>query len=483
MNQQPKALLLLVSVQMWECFSFYGMRVLLVLYMIHNLRFSDSQAFGVFALYTALVEFGGILGGIAADRFLGLRKAITLGGWLILSGHLALALASETLFFFPALSLIIIGSSLFSSNLSALLGLFYEGQDGRREAGYTLFYAGINLGSLLASLLCGYVGDQFGWHYGFGLAAIGMLIGNTLFRCYGNVLEEKGKANPVRITKRGGILAAYLVVLAVVLISQGLRHEQFVIPLVPWIFLATIAYVAYRLVKEDASGMQKIAKAVLYILAIAVFFAAEEQMGTSITLFSDRHTTKSLGSIPIPPSVLLSINPAIIIVFGTLMNRLAGKISGVLKIVAPFCIAACAYMALAWACPEGRPVPVLCVLGMTAAVAFAELLVGPAAYSFCAEIAIKRHQGMVMGLVPIGFSLASVIGGYLAKWMAIDEGGLVPSLQVYREGFFAIGILLLSAGAILGICLALVSKSALRFGGKGFLAAGQCRDKADAEQA
>lgn len=462
MNKQPKALLLLVSVQMWECFSFYGMRVLLVLYMIHNMKFTDAQAFGVFALYTALVEFGGILGGIAADRFLGLRKAITLGGWLILSGHLILAVASETLFFFPALGLIIIGSSLFSSNLSALLGLFYEEQDSRREAGYTLFYAGINLGSLLASLLCGYVGDQFGWHYGFGLAAIGMAVGNSLFYCFGNVLEEKGKASPMKISKKSGIFAAYLVILAVVLISEGLQHEELVFPIVSWIFLATIAYAAYRLVKEDAAGLQKIAKAVLYILAIAVFFAAEEQMGTSITLFSDRHTTKSLWNIPIPPSVLLSINPAIIIVFGALMNRLAGKVTGAFRILVPFCIAASAYMALAWASPDGQPVPMLFVIGMTAAIAFAELMVGPAAYSFCSEIATKRHQGMVMGLVPIGFSLASVIGGYLAKWMAIDEVDLVPSLQIYREGFLGIGILLLSAGAILGIGLALASKMKMK---------------------
>ncbi|MCE5315796.1 MAG: peptide MFS transporter [Parachlamydia sp.] len=458
MKQQPKALMLLVSVQMWECFSFYGMRVLLVLYMIHNLKFTDTQAFGVFALYTALVEFGGILGGIAADRCLGLRKAISLGGWLILSGHVILAFGSETLFFFPALALIIIGSGLFSSNLSAMLGLFYEEQDGRREAGYTLFYAGINLGSLLASLLCGYVGDQFGWHYGFGLAAIGMLIGNSLFHYFGAVLEDKGKASPKQVSKRGATLVPFLLILAVLLISQGLQNEEMVFPLVPWVFLATIAYVAYRLVQEDSAGVQKIAKAMLYILAIALFFAAEEQMGTSITLFSDRHATKSLWSIPIPPSVLLSINPAVIIIFGTLMNRLSGKISGALRMILPFSIAACAFVVLAWASPDGRPVPVLFVIGMTAAVAFAELMVGPTAYSFCAEIATKKHQGMVMGLVPIGFSLASVIGGHLAKWMAIDEADLVPSFEVYREGFLSIGVILFSAAAILGIGLILVSK-------------------------
>ena len=177
---QPKALMLIASVQMWECFSFYGMRVLLVLYMIHQLGWSDAQAFGIFALYTGLVEFGGIIGGMVAEKFLGLKRAISLGGWLIMSGHLTLALG-ESFLFFRALALIIVGSSFFSTNLSALLGLFYGENDARRESGFTLDHAAINLGSLLASLLCGYVGELLGWNYGFGLAAIGMLSGNLTF--------------------------------------------------------------------------------------------------------------------------------------------------------------------------------------------------------------------------------------------------------------------------------------------------------------
>ena len=112
-SRQPKALYLIASVQMWECFSFYGMRVLLVLYMINILHFTDAKAFGIFALYTGLVELGGIIGGMLADRFLGLRRAISLGGWLIASGHLTLAFGCHSQVFFPALALIIVGSSLF----------------------------------------------------------------------------------------------------------------------------------------------------------------------------------------------------------------------------------------------------------------------------------------------------------------------------------------------------------------------------------
>src|SRR5262249_9808476 len=152
-------------------------------------------------------------------------------------------------------------------------------------------------------------------------------------------------------------------------------------------------------------------------------------------------------------SVLLSINPAVIIICGSLMNNLTRKIASSIayRMVLPFAVAALAFIGLAWACPAGealQPVPIFFVIGMTAAVAFAELMIGPSAYCACSEIASKQHQGMVMGLVPIGFSLASVIGGHLAKWMAIEEPDL--SLEIYRDGFLTIGALLLAAAVVFG---------------------------------
>lgn len=454
MNRQPKALYLIASVQMWECFSFYGMRVLLVLYMINILHFSDAKAFGIFALYTGLAELGGIVGGMIADRFLGLRRAITLGGWLIASGHLTLALGSHTQVFFPALALIIVGSSLFSTNLSALLSLYYEDEDPRREAGYTLFYAGINLGSLLASLLCGFIGEQFGWHFGFGLAAIGMLMGNLTLQFFGAILEGKGCERVLR--KTAWIPMVFLICFGVFCVSQSMVYEHIVIHFVPWICLLAVGYVAFRLF--NSAGPIKLARLILYLLGLALFFAAEEQMGSSLMLFSDRYATKAMLGVPIPPAVLQSINPAVIIVFGTLMNVLCQRLrGGALRIVISFAMAAVAFGGLVAACAYAvPPIPILLVMGAVLLISIAELMIGPAVYSFCSELATGGNKGMVMGLIPIGFSLASAIGGYLSKRMAVDEE--MPSLGIYQDGFATIAAVLLLAAVLIGSALMIVSR-------------------------
>lgn len=449
---QPKALYLIVAVQMWECFSFYGMRVLLVLYMISQLNFSDSKAFGIFALYTGLVELGGILGGIVADRLLGLRRAIILGGWLILAGHLSLAFGSRETFFFPALALIIVGSSFFSTNLSALLGQFYKKEDSRRESGFTLFYAGINLGSLLATLLCGYVGDHLGWHYGFGLAAIGMLFGIAIFHLFQSILEDKGSGLQVQNKVRLTVSMIFFLSVAVYLVSQGLEFENAVLPFLPWICLSTVGYVAIRLLNSDVAGPLKLSKLVIYILGLSLFFAAEEQMGSSLTLFTERHATKTLLNIPLPSSILLSINPAVIIFFGIVMNFLRKfHFEQIPRIVLPFLLASASYAILTWSCEMSHgyePVPILLIMGAVLIISLAELMIGPTVYSFCSEVASKGNQGMVMGLVPIGFSLASAIGGFLSKLMAVEDSSK-HTLTIYQEGFMTIAIILLVAGGII----------------------------------
>ena len=461
--RQPKALYLIVCVQMWEYFSFYGMRVLLVLYMIHHLQFTDGQAFGIFALYTGLVEMGGIVGGIIADRLLGLRKAIFLGGWLIMSGHLTLALGTE-IFFFPALALIIAGSNLFSTNLCALLGLCYGRDDPRREAGFTLYYAGVNLGALLASLLCGYIGDHYGWHYGFGLAAIGMLIGNLTFLFCGKFLEIKEEALTIRTPARVYASLALFLILGVLLIASSLEHESLVLPSMSWICMMAVGYVAYSFVKSDSRGVLKLAKLMLYILGASLFFAAEEQIGSSITLFSERHASKAWMDVPIPSSLLFSINPAILLLFGPLMNALcgrftSGKIHFPFRIVIPFTLASLAFLGLAMASSfTQQPVHIALVMGCIFLISFAELMIGPVVYSICSESATPRNRGMVMGLAPIGFSLASAIGGSFSKWMAIDEASVFPSLEIYREGFMTIAMILLGAALLIGSGLLLVSK-------------------------
>ncbi|MCA9542779.1 MAG: peptide MFS transporter, partial [Myxococcales bacterium] len=167
--------------EMWERFSYYGMRALLVLYMIKGfLERSDSDAYIIYGAYTGLVYATPFIGGVLADQVLGARRAVVLGGLLMAAGHLVMTIESQ-IPFFAALALLIVGNGFFKPNISAIVGSLYPEGSPKRDSGFTIFYIGINLGAAMAPLLCGYVGEKFGWHYGFGLATIGMLVGLAVF--------------------------------------------------------------------------------------------------------------------------------------------------------------------------------------------------------------------------------------------------------------------------------------------------------------
>lgn len=177
----PTGLFMLFFAEMWERFSYYGMRALLVFYMIKGfLEYNDSQAYLVYGAYGALVYATPFIGGLLADKLLGARKAVVLGGLLMAAGHLLMTFEHKTAFFL-ALALLIAGNGFFKPNISTIVGALYPKGSPKRDAGFTIFYIGINLGAALAPLLCGYVGETFGWHWGFGLATIGMLIGVAIF--------------------------------------------------------------------------------------------------------------------------------------------------------------------------------------------------------------------------------------------------------------------------------------------------------------
>ncbi len=177
----PAALFTLFFAEMWERFSYYGMRALLLFYMLKGfLHYDDHRAYGVYGSYTALVYMTPFFGGMLADRLLGARRAVVLGGALMAAGHLLMTVEKDVAFF-GALALLIAGNGFFKPNISTIVGSLYEAGSPRRDGGFTLFYMGINLGATLSPLLCGYIGETYGWHYGFGLATIGMLVGLSVF--------------------------------------------------------------------------------------------------------------------------------------------------------------------------------------------------------------------------------------------------------------------------------------------------------------
>ena len=177
----PTGLYMLFFAEMWERFSYYGMRALLVLYIIKGfLQKGDGEAYAIYGAYTSLVYATPFIGGMIADKLLGARRAVILGGLLMAAGHLVMTIESEQPFFI-ALALLIVGNGFFKPNISTIVGSLYPDGSPQRDAGFTIFYIGINLGAAMAPLLCGYVGEKYGWHYGFGLATIGMLVGLAVF--------------------------------------------------------------------------------------------------------------------------------------------------------------------------------------------------------------------------------------------------------------------------------------------------------------
>lgn len=433
---QPKALYLLFFVKMWECFSFYGMRALMVLYLINQLGVEDERAYGIYAVYCALVESSALVGGRLADRFLGLKKAVVYGGWLIAAGHTYLAFYDTQESFYVALALIVAGSGLFSTNISALLGLFYEEDDPSREAGFTFFYVGINVGALLASVVCVFVSEQYGWHYGFFLAALGMVLGNLLFLCSARLLAGKGER-----TYKGQSFWWLYVVLFVPLAAALIAWEHVTLKLLPFVAIGYGLYIGRKMVQSKRFLHDKLMLFGLYLVALAILFAAEDQTASALLVFSQRHATDSIWGIPIPVATLLSINPFVIITGGLLLAkyRVCSNISRSVRFA--LMLTTSVFLLLAVAChyPNSQGlVPLEVVALAMVVISLGELILTPALFSYCIELAPKEWLGATMGLLPVGFSLGNLLSGLLSKAIVVENSP--RALASYEQNFALVAV-------------------------------------------
>ncbi|CAL2091306.1 peptide MFS transporter [Tenacibaculum sp. 190524A02b] len=339
----PKGLLYLFFAELWERFSFYGMRALLVLYMTKHLLFSDQMSFGIYAAYMSLVYVTPMIGGMLADKIIGFRKAIMLGGILMALGHFFLTF-EQPIFFYSSLSLIIIGNGFFKPNISSLVGKLYEEGDNRRDAGFTIFYMGVNIGGAIAPLLCAWLAELYGWHYGFVLAGIGMLIGLLVFKdgLRKNVFEEHGLISNKTLfyKKKLGITIGNLVTvgafLAVPIFALIVRFHEFEHYLVWLVSIFLIVYLFNILKSVTLKERKQLIVAIYFTVLYTLFSAIFEQAGSSLTLFADRNVnligvnaaqTNSLNSgfiilLAIPFSILwtylsrINKNPNSVIKFG-----------------------------------------------------------------------------------------------------------------------------------------------------------------------
>ena len=321
----PRGLFVLFFAEMWERFSYYGMRALLIFYLTKHWLFSDGQANLVYGAYASLVYITPVLGGFLADRYLGQRKAVLFGAVLLTIGHLLMAVEGDggqggaaINVFWAALAFIIVGSGFLKANISVMVGQLYPRTDARRDGAYTIFYMGINVGAFIGTLVAGYLGETYGWSYGFGAAGIGMLLGLIVFVLGKPLLLGKGESpDPERLTKRLAGLPFEWLLYGLSLASIGLiwlliQYQNLIGNLLLASGVVLLGYIvikAFQLDKEDRDRIF----AIIFLIALQpVFWGLFEQAGGSLNLFTDRYVDRA----GVPASIFQSINPFYIVALG-----------------------------------------------------------------------------------------------------------------------------------------------------------------------
>ena len=318
---QPKSLRTLFFTEMWERFSYYGMRALLVLYLVKSQNYSELEAIHIYAIYTGLVYLTPIIGGYLSDRYLGQQKAVLIGGITMMLGHIFMA---SPAFLNLALGMLIVGNGFFKPNISSLLGKFYMEDDPRRDGGFSFFYIGINVGAFVAPLLIGYVGETISWHYGFSIAAIGMFIGLFHFALnQKQIVEDDLSKTSSLLTLKDWWLVITIsfinipLVLSLLKIHTLMGEYQTTIILI--IILIAIYFIFIKRKLILVVPTQEI-KSIVYIsvlsLFVIFFWMGFEQAGGTLTLFASDRINRNIGDVIIPASSFQSINPLIIIFLG-----------------------------------------------------------------------------------------------------------------------------------------------------------------------
>ncbi|MCB1700499.1 MAG: MFS transporter [Pseudomonadales bacterium] len=337
----PRGLLVCFATELWERFSFYGMKYLLLLYLTKYHLFTDSNGLEVLGSYAALVYAMPVIGGLLADRYLGMRKAVVFGGILLVLGHLGMAVEGEQAsnqggqilrdegalqVFYFSLALIVIGVGFLKPNISTIVGRLYSEDDPRRDSGFTIFYMGINLGAFTATLLCGYLGETFGWRYGFGAAGIGMLIGLTTFLSGQRHLH--GHAEPhdpaiLRVKSVLGIskeLTIYLCgLLGVVAAWQMLQFHGAVGHLLHIMSVGVLLGLGwFVMVKCNPVERGRMIVLIILTMSTVVFWALFEQSAASMTLFADRVMDRNILGMELTASQFGALNSFFIFLFAPL---------------------------------------------------------------------------------------------------------------------------------------------------------------------
>tara|TARA_B110000003_G_scaffold140511_1_gene142124 strand:- start:93 stop:1559 length:1467 start_codon:yes stop_codon:yes gene_type:complete len=476
----PIGLRTLFLTEMWERMSYYGMRALLVLYMTGavtgfnpGLGWSQVESQAIYGIYSGMVYFMVVPGGWIADNILGHQKAVLIGALIIALGHFTLAIPIEQTFFL-GLIFVVLGTGLLKGNISTIVGQLYDGQDDRRDSGYTIFYMSINIGSTLGFLICSYLGEKIGWHWGFGAAGIGMTFGVIQYIKHRHLLGDAGMhPNEMPDEKRKkftnylkvSLVAMFLVIGAglfgFIVIDPRFFAEQFAY------FLTIVAglYFIYLFLFAGLNASERKNLILLFLLFIgaAAFWSGFDQSAGSLNIFARDYTDLSVAGYKIPVGWLQFANPIIVVLFAPIFAGIWAQLArknldpslpfkfaiGLLFMALSFFVMIVAVNLAIESSPVGMQWLLLTYLFQT----WGELALSPIGLSAFSRYGPKRYMGQMFGL----WFLASAIGGVLAGLLGGEalDGGLETISPVFE---FMIQYYLVIAVAL--IALSFVIKTA-----------------------
>jgi POT family proton-dependent oligopeptide transporter len=466
----PRGLSTLFFTEMWERFSYYGMRAILVLFMTNAVRtggmgLDDVTATAIYGLYTAAVYLVALPGGWIADRILGLRRSVFWGGVIIAAGHFTLAVPSTTTFYL-GLTLIVIGTGLLKPNMSAVVGELYPEGGARRDSGFSIFYMGINVGAFFGPLICGYLGERVNWHLGFSAAGVGMVLGLIQYsfgkKHLGTAGEPKGDAQSPASRARAarsllraveGLVGLFLVFAA--LQSIGAIHISllgfvdstgvFIVALAASFLLYVVLFGGLTVVEKKRVGVIAVC-----FLAAACFWSGFEQAGSSMNLFANRLTNRTFWGREMPASWLQSVNSLFIILLAPMFSALwlwLGRRDRNPSIPVKFAYGllqlGLGFAVMAWASTYARADHLVSPNWLVVTYFFhttAELCLSPIGLSSITKLSPQRYVGQMMGIWFTGAALGNLVAGRVA--------GLIDTLPL-PQLFGAVTLFSVGSGLLL----------------------------------
>ena len=487
----PPGLFVCFATEMWERFSFYGMKYLLLLYLTKYHLFTDNMGLDVLGGYAALVYAMPVIGGLLADRYLGMRKAVLFGGILLVLGHTGMAFegapaqageagivrdtAALQVFYF-SLALIVVGVGFLKPNISTIVGRLYEVNDPRRDAGFTIFYMGINLGAFAATLLCGYLGETFGWSYGFGAAGIGMLFGlATFLRGQKHLHGHAEPSDPEKLQEKSafGLSREKLIYLGglagVVLVWQMLQFHSVVSLTLNLLSLVVLGgllwFIFFHCTRIERDQMIVL---ILLIISSVVFWSLFEQSAASMTLFADRVMERSMFGIEFTASQYGSLNALFIFTLAPLYAWLWSRLGNAqrepstpLKFALGIFQAGLGFGALVLGASmpdhSGKVAAVWMILAYLLHTS-GELCLSPVGLSAVTKLAVPRVVGVMMGAWFLATAYSEYVAAQISKIAAVDTvDGRVTDIAVALAGYEELFGALMWIGVGAGVFMLLVT--------------------------